>query len=1139
MNESQVFRNALQRATPAERAAYLDEACAGDPALRAAVDALLRAHDRAPDFLEQPLSALAGTVDGPAAAKAAVGASAGRAVRPGAVLGGRYKLLQEIGAGGMGAVWLAEQQEPVRRQVALKVVKAGLDSRSVLARFEAERQALALMDHPHIAKVLDAGASPEGRPYFVMELVKGVPLTQYCDENRLTPRERLELFVPVCQAVQHAHQKGVIHRDLKPSNVLVAPYDGKPVVKVIDFGVAKAAGPRLTDQTLFTEFGQVVGTLEYMSPEQAELNNQDIDTRSDVYSLGVLLYELLTGTTPLDRKRRQGASFTDLLRLIREEDPPRPSTRLSESRDTLPTVSAQRQTEPAKLTRLVRGELDWIVMKALDKDRGRRYESAAGLARDLERYLHDEPVQACPPSAAYRLRKFLRRHKGPVLVGAGVFLALLVALSGVAGGIGWAVRDRSAHRAAAEQQVREDLVEATRLLPTAGWPAAEPFVRRAQTAVAGVAIDPGLARQVEELDQDLEMARRLEEAWVHPRKGDNDRKRMHAAYAAAFAWYGLDVDRLDPGEAAARMRARSIRPQLAAALDQWAFIRKSLKLPGVSRLLAASRAADPDQARDRLRDGLAGLRDGPGAAKELAAALAGEDLPPATAVLLAFLCIEADVAEVAVAALQKAHQQHPEDFYLNFELGTALHIARPPRLEGTIRYLTAAVSLRPESAVTRNDLGAALLDKGYRDEAIAAFREAVRLEPRYARAHSNLGGALQLKGRLDEAVAECREALRFDPGLALAHRNLGLALRKQGKLEEAVVSFRKALEFDPKNAESHIALGGALAAQEKWDAASARFHKALDLDPKNAGAHGGIGMTLARQGNLGEAIAWYKKALECDPKAPEAHYNLGNALFRQKKWDEAAACYHKALEFDPESSKVHLNLAVALVMQRKWDEAIASYRKVLELDPKDARAHNGLGGVLANQGKPDAALAHFRKAHELNPKDAVIHTNLCRVLNQQGRFGEVIAVYKKVLELDPGNTDVRNDLAWALATCPDLRQRNATEAVKLAEAAVRQAPRDGNVWNTLGVARYRAGDWKGAREALGQSTQLHQGGGASDWFFLAMAHWQLGQKDKARRWYGRSVRWMDEHDPQNEELRRFRAEAEALLGMGAEKHPEK
>jgi serine/threonine protein kinase len=460
-----IFVAALQRPSAAERAAYLEAACGGDAALRSEIERLLAAHPRAVDFLEQPAAAaFAAGLPGelttgavPPAADEADPLRAGLGERV-----GPYKLLQQLGEGGMGVVYLAEQQVPVRRQVALKVVKAGMDSAQVLARFEQERQALALMDHPHIAKVLDAGTTAQGRPYFVMELVKGTPITKYCDERRLTPRQRLELFVPVCQALQHAHQKGIIHRDIKPSNVLVAPYDGHPVVKVIDFGVAKAAGQRLTERTLFTEVGSVVGTLEYMSPEQAELNNQDIDTRSDIYSLGVLLYQLLTGTTPLTREQLKQVAFTEVLRLIREEDPPRPSTRLSESKDSLPSVSAQRQMEPAKLARLVRGELDWIVMKALEKDRGRRYETADGLARDLQRYLVDEPVEACPPSASYRLRKYLRRHRGSVLAAALVLFGLLAGTVGTTIGLvqARAERDRARQAEAVANEQRDQKAEA-------------------------------------------------------------------------------------------------------------------------------------------------------------------------------------------------------------------------------------------------------------------------------------------------------------------------------------------------------------------------------------------------------------------------------------------------------------------------------------------------------------------------------------------------------------------------------------------------------------------------------------------------------------------------------------------------------
>jgi tetratricopeptide (TPR) repeat protein len=441
-----LFLKAAEIGSPGERQAYLDREC-GDPGLRSEVDALLAAAAKAGSFLNSPAG------NGTATYWPAHGLEVGQ------VFAGRFKLREELGEGGMGVVFVADQLEPVQRRVALKVIKSGADSARVLARFELERQALALMDHPNIAKVLDAGVSDTGQPYFVMDLIKGVPLSRYCDEARLAPRERLELFIPVCQAVQHAHQKGIIHRDLKPSNILVGLYDGRPMPKVIDFGVAKATGPRIGERTVYTEVGTVIGTFEYMSPEQAELNNLDVDTRSDIYALGVILYELLTGTVPFTRKELQSSGFAEMLRIIKEQEPPKPSTRLSGSRE-LSSVAAVRHTEPAKLSRLIRGDLDWITMKALEKDRSRRYETANGLAMDIQRYLDDEPVLAGPPSAGYRLRKAVRRHKGPVLAAAMAVTALVVGLIGASWGMIRAERARyEAERARVAEAVERRRAE--------------------------------------------------------------------------------------------------------------------------------------------------------------------------------------------------------------------------------------------------------------------------------------------------------------------------------------------------------------------------------------------------------------------------------------------------------------------------------------------------------------------------------------------------------------------------------------------------------------------------------------------------------------------------------------------------------
>ncbi|MGO9917137.1 MAG: protein kinase domain-containing protein [Isosphaeraceae bacterium] len=489
-----IFWDAAQLAAPDECAAYLDRACGDDGELRRKVEQLLRARPKAENFLEAP----------------AVQLVAGAALRPlcegpGTVIG-PYKLLEQIGEGGFGLVFMAEQQQPVRRKVAVKVIKPGMDTRQVIARFEAERQALALMDHPNIARVLDVGETATGRPYFAMELVRGVPITEHSDQNSLTLRQRLELFLTVCQAVQHAHQKGIIHRDLKPSNVLVTLHDGEAIVKVIDFGVAKALGRQLTDKTLYTGFAQLVGTPLYMSPEQAEMSGLDVDTRSDVYSLGVLLYELLTGTTPFDKERLGKAAYEEMLRIIREEKPAKPSTRLSTLGEAATLVSERRQSDPKRLSALVHGELDWIVMKALEKERGRRYGTASAFAAVIERYLHDQPVSACPPSRWYRFGKFARRHKLALFTTALVTLALV---SGTALSLWQAIRAAAAVKS--EARALRDLgaeEQATRRALERSLGAEEQATRELFDALVAQARANRLSRRIGQRFGTLELLRK-------------------------------------------------------------------------------------------------------------------------------------------------------------------------------------------------------------------------------------------------------------------------------------------------------------------------------------------------------------------------------------------------------------------------------------------------------------------------------------------------------------------------------------------------------------------------------------------------------------------------------------------------------
>jgi tetratricopeptide (TPR) repeat protein len=612
-----------------------------------------------------------------------------------------------------------------------------------------------------------------------------VPITRFCDEHHLTPRQRLELFIPVCLAIQHAHQKGIIHRDLKPSNVLVALYDGRPVPKVIDFGVAKAAGQTLTEKTLVTGFGAIVGTLEYMSPEQAEINQLDIDTRSDIYSLGVMLYELLAGSPPFSSKEMENAGVLEMLRVIREKEPSKPSTKLSTA-EGLPTLAANRGTEPAKLMRLVRGELDWIVMKALEKDRNRRYDAAAAFARDLQRYLADEPVQACPPSVGYRLRKFVRRNKAALGMVSVVLLAALL----VVGALGWMVRDRtareeeiardrSARQAVTGERVTLALDEARKRQKEGRWSEALDAAKRAEALAATGESDEETQARVKEVLGDMQMLANLENvrALSTATEAGFDLKEEDAGNARAFREYGIDIDALSRAEAARCIQARSIRYELAVFLDSWSHVRRRLATSGLKltgkdwkELVEVARIADPDPWRDRFRNAV--LSDDRKSLIELAETAPVASLSAETVDRLGDSLLTRETVKEAAAFLKKGQRIHPADYWINVNLANCLLQLGPQQLDEALHYYTAAVALRPRAALSHSNLGNALRARGKLDEDEAAYREAIRLLPNGPQNYVCLGAILAKQGKLDEAIAAMLEALRLRPGLTSAQDGL-------------------------------------------------------------------------------------------------------------------------------------------------------------------------------------------------------------------------------------------------------------------------------------------------------------------------------------------------------------------------------
>jgi serine/threonine protein kinase/tetratricopeptide (TPR) repeat protein len=889
---------AVAELPPAERAAVLERECGGDAELRRRVEALLQAHD--------------GCGELPAAEHEPTGAYVA-GVASDQVFAGRYKLRQKLGEGGMGVVFVADQTEPVRRRVALKIIRAGLETQRLLARFEQERQALALMDHPNIAKVFDAGMDQAQRPYFAMELVKGLPLTRYCDEARLSPRQRLKLFIPVCQAVQHAHQKGIIHRDLKPSNILVGMYDGRPVPKVIDFGVAKATGPRLTDQSVYTEVGTIIGTLEYMAPEQAELNNLDIDTRSDVYALGVILYELLTGDVPFSRKELERTGLAEMLRVIKEAEPTRPSTKLSHS-GTLPSIAAHRQMEPHKLTALVRGELDWIVMKALEKDRGRRYESANSFAMDVQRYLAGEPVQAAPASAMYRLRKLVRRHRGPVVAAVLVLLTLLGGIAGTTWGLVRAEQQRQLADAKAQEAVDERDAKATAL-------------RAEQQARA-----------------DETRARKLAEAKEREAAGERDAKAT-ALKAEQQAREGETRARQRAFAALRSMTADVVERKFAQATvltaDDRAFLRGVIAQYDA---FAAIQADDADsralRAEGRLRVG--SMRHRLGELKE-----AEQDLGQALGL---FKQLAADFPS------------RPE-----FRHGLALsHFNRGPLLRATGRPREGEQDYDQAVRLFKELVGEAPSNPEFRDELARTHNNRAMLRSATGRpkeAEKDHDEALSIQKQL---AADFPARPEFREELALSHSNRGVLLWEAGRPDEAERDFDQALRI-----RKQLAAEFPGRPQHRQDLAMSYNNRGNLLRargrPEEAVKYYDQTLSLRRQ-----LVADYPTRPEFRKDLGRSHYNRADLLRAVGRPTEAAKDYDQALslfkqlaadfpsrpEFRQELAQT-LNgrggLLAATGRPREagieFDKALSLYRQLAADFPNQPDVRNYLAGICVNRAR--------------------------------------------------------------------------------------------------------------------------------------------------------------------------------------------
>jgi tetratricopeptide (TPR) repeat protein len=947
-----LFSAALERRSGAERTSFLDAACSQDAACRSHVERLLRIQERLGSFLEVPAVETDATVQSPV---------------PNEVMGtmiGRYKILEEIGEGGFGVVYLAQQEEPVRRRVALKILKLGMDTREVIARFEAERQALALMDHPNIARVLDAGATEAGRPYFVMELARGARITEYCDAHKLATADRLRLLLPVCHAVQHAHQKGIIHRDLKPGNVLVTLQDGQPVPKVIDFGIAKATSQRLTTKTLFTRLHQFLGTPEYMSPDQVA-GEHDVDTRTDVYSLGVLLYELLTSVTPFDRATLRAASFDEIKRIIREVEPPKPSTRVQTLVLENAEVAACRRVEPAALHKLLRGDLDWIVMRALEKDRTQRYATAKDLADDIERHLRHEPVVAGPPSARYRLRKFVWRHRIGVLTGSIAVSALILGL--VLASVGW-VQAHQAQRALEEQ--RDAAREARgheheqRALAEAGAEEAR------KQAARSAAVSEFLQEMLSSVDPSKTLGREVTVRYAL----DEAAKRIESGALA------------QQPEVEATLRATL--GETYAALGLYKTAEKHLRAAHAIQ----SRLLGPEQ-RETLRT---------------SRALAG------------VLRVQGKFAEAETLLRQTAEAQrrvlgaeHPDTLTTLKELALALWGPRRFAEAEAIHRSTLETQRRtlgeehPDTIESLGHLGAVCRAQGKLAEAEPLLRRALELSrrvlgdahPATAVALNNLGHLLEDQGKPAEAESLYRQGYEVErqilgadhPRTALSMNDLLRVLRSQGKMEEVrplvverLARLRRAAERPDADASALHTYAWELLHCEPADvrdpaAALPVAQKAVAL---NGGEDAGMLETLAlafqMTGNLDQAIETQRRAIararlggpysRSDLEAKLADYLVarGDVVEAARlPWDDLTSRVLGSFMGETVPGEALITQSEGLMREGRFDEAASVLRGCLATREKLLPQGNWL--VADTRSRLGAALAGAARYAEAEP----------------------------------------------------------------------------------------------------------------------------------------------------------------------------